>query len=260
MFRCTPIRSTPLLVLLLLLAPMAGCGDRVPQLSIDIVRTFPHDPGAYTQGLLIHEGRVFESTGKYGDSDLRELDPETGEVLRIVPLSEEYFGEGLARVGNRLIQITWQEGEAIVWDLETFEEVERFTYETDGWGLCHDGEALYMTTGGSFLYRRDPTTFEQLEMIQITEGGNPLRQVNELECVGDHIWGNVYMSDRIVRIDKLTGEVVAAIDASGLEPEGGRPADAEAVLNGIAYNPETGTFYLTGKYWRSMFEVRFVER
>jgi glutaminyl-peptide cyclotransferase len=239
---------------------VAGCGPSVPQMTVEILRVLPHDPGAYTQGLVLHGGHFYESTGTYGGSSLREVDPETGEVLRIHALPEEHFGEGLALVGDRLIQLTWQEGVAWVYDRETFEVVDRIEYAGSGWGLCHDGASLWMTTGGSMLVRRDPETFEVRERIPVTLGDRPLYEVNELACVGDYIYGNVFQTDRIVRIRKDTGEVVAEIDASPLNPQSGRPADPEAVLNGIAWNPETDTFFLTGKRWPTMFAVRFVPR
>jgi glutaminyl-peptide cyclotransferase len=173
---------------------------------------------------------------------------ETGEVLRLHALPEDLFGEGLARVGDRLIQITWREGVALVYDLETFEVVDTFRYEGNGWGLCHDGASLWMTTGGSMLVERDPATFEVRRRVPVTLGDRPLYEVNELACVGEHIYGNVFQSDRIVRIDKATGDVVAEIDATPLNPQSGRPVgDPEAVLNGIAWDPDTDTFYLTGQ-------------
>ncbi len=242
----------------LVLALATGCERGVPTLHPEVLRVFPHDTTAYTQGLIYHEGRLFESTGQYGSSTVREVDPVSGEVLRMLELDEVYFGEGLALIGDRLIQLTWREGVAFVRDVESFDEVDRFEYEGEGWGLCHDGTSLYMTTGGSFLFRRDPDTFELLGSVQVTEGGSVLRQVNELACVGDYVYGNVYMTDRIVQIDKHTGVVVASIDASGLHPPGGRPRQVDAVLNGITWIPERDTFLITGKLWSAMFEVRFV--
>jgi glutaminyl-peptide cyclotransferase len=239
---------------------LAGCGASVPQETVEILRILPHDPGAYTQGLVLHEGRFYESTGTYGGSTLREVEVETGQVLRQVRLPDDEFGEGLALVGERLIQITWQEGVAYAYDRETFTVEEVFRYDGNGWGLCYDGSELWMTTGGSMLVRRDPTTFEVLGRVPVTLGDRPLYEVNELACVGDYIYGNVFQSDRIVRIRKATGEVVAEIDAAPLNAESGRPMDPEAVLNGIAWNHETDTFFLTGKRWPTMFEVRFVPR
>jgi glutaminyl-peptide cyclotransferase len=242
----------------LYVALLGSCQPAVRTGGIEVLRILPHDTTAYTQGLLLHAGRLYESTGQYGESTLREVDPETGRVLRSVDLPDDYFGEGLARVGDRLIQITWREGVAFVYDIETLDVERTFEYEGEGWGLCFDGESLYMTTGGSILYRRDPESFEVLDTRQILLGGRALSQVNELECVGDDIYGNVYQTDRIVRIDKGTGRVVEELDASAVVPPGGRPRAADGVLNGIAYDPDRDVFFMTGKRWPSMFEVRIV--
>lgn len=242
--------------LILVVVLLVGCGADAQELVPEVIRVLPHDEGAYTQGLLLHGGRFYESTGQYGRSSLREVDPETGEVLRIRELDEEYFGEGLALVGDRLIQLTWKEETAFVWDLETFEQVGSFTYEGEGWGLCFDGSSLYMTSGGVFLQRRDPNTFELLDLIPVQQDEESVRQVNELACVGQFIYGNVFPSDRIVKIRKATGEVVAEIDGSVLVPDPGRPTTTGSVLNGIAHDPASDTFYLTGKLWPAMFHVR----
>jgi len=240
----------------------AGCEASPPVVRMvpQVIRTVPHDPGAYTQGLILQGNRFYESTGQYGSSTIREVEVETGRVVVSRPLGEEYFGEGLARVGDRLIQLTWQEGVAFIYDLATLSPVGSMEYEGHGWGLCYDGTFLYMTNGSADLQRRDPETFQLLETLQVRLDGAPVFQVNELECVGDDIYANVFMSNRIVRVDKATGVVTAEIDATGLVPEGGRPLDAGAVLNGIAWDPASDTFYLTGKLWPTMFQVRFVER
>ena len=235
---------------------LAGCGTQAEGQGIEVLRTFPHDPTAYTQGLVFHDGKLYESTGRYGGSTLRELDPATGAILRSVSLPSTHFGEGLALVGQRLVQITWREAEALVYDLATLEEAGRIPYEGEGWGLCYDGETIFMTTGGSLLHLRDPSSFEARGTRPITQEGRALWQVNEIECVGDYIYGNIYLTDRIVKIEKETGRVVAEYDASELIPTGGRPTEYGAVLNGIAYDPAKDVFYLTGKNWSSMFEVR----
>lgn len=238
------------------IALLAACGQPAGSQMPEVLRTLPHDTTASTQGLLLHEGRFYESTGQYGESTLREVDVETGEVLRTLELSSEYFGEGLARVGDELIQLTWHENTAFVYDLKTFEPVRTIEYEGEGWGLCYDGEALFMSNGSAIIHRRAPDTFEILESYEVTKDGSPIRNVNELECVGDVIYANVYQTDRILKIDKSTGTVLAEFDGSILEPTGGRPRSARAVLNGIAFDAGAGTFYLTGKLWSSMFEVR----
>jgi glutaminyl-peptide cyclotransferase len=229
---------------------------QVPQ----VIRKLPHDPGAFTQGLLVHEGKFYESTGRRGSSSLREVNRETGEVLRLVPLAEQYFGEGLALAGDRLIQLTWQSGVAFVYDLKTLVRLQNFEFTGQGWGLCHDGESLFMTNGSATLYQRDPNTFAVLGTQLVTLNGQPLWRLNELECVGDHVYANVFTTNRIVKIDKRGGKVVADIDASALVPLSGRPRHPDAVLNGIAYEAESDTFYLTGKLWPAIFQVRFVNQ
>ncbi len=244
-------------VALALAAASWGCArSSVGTLAFEVARALPHDTLAYTQGLLLRDGAFFESTGQYGTSQLRQVDVESGQVVRAVDLSAEHFGEGLAAVGDRLVQLTWRAGLAFVYDAATFEVLDTLSYEGEGWGLCHDGDALYMSDGSATLTRRDPATFEVLERLQVTRDGFSLREINELECVGDHVWANVYMSNTIVRIDKRTGEVTGELDAQGLFLRSTRPADSGAVLNGIAYDPASGLFYLTGKLWAHIFEVR----
>lgn len=255
------------------------------ELTVEIINTYPHDPTAYTQGLVWYEGRLFESTGQRGESTLREVELETGEVLRVIPLTRpeeemigdnalpNYFGEGLALVDDRLIQLTWTAGEAFVYDRESFEELDRFTYDTQGWGLCYDGEYLVMSDGSSFLSIREPDSFELVVQAAVsfqgqlignygTPNGRSLGRINELECVGDQVYANVYQTDFILRIDRRSGQVSGIIDASGLlsEEDLATLVDPlnDQVLNGIAYNPETDTFYITGKDWPKLFEVRFV--
>jgi glutaminyl-peptide cyclotransferase len=225
----------------------------------EVLNTFPHDTTAYTQGLLLHEGRFYESTGQRGESTLREVDPETGEVLRLVNLPDQLFGEGLALVDNRLIQITWTSQQVRFYHLDTFTLLATDTYVGQGWGLCYDGEFVWMTSGSDNLYKRDPLTFELLETIPVTLEGQPQDNLNELECVGDDIWSNVYLTDYIMRIDKTTGTITGVVDASGLLTEEEYAAlESGQVLNGIAYDPENDVFFITGKDWSKLFEVRFI--
>ncbi|MDE2655766.1 MAG: glutaminyl-peptide cyclotransferase [Gemmatimonadetes bacterium] len=249
-FRCGLIATWALI------PATAGCGDAgVAELAFEVRRTVPHDPGAYTQGLLIHEGAFLESTGQYGSSDLRRVDIATGEVLQIHALSEDYFGEGIAVVDDRVIQLTWKAGLAFVYDAETFDSLATFEYDGEGWGLCYDGASLFMSDGSSTLFRRDPATFEVLEEIRVTRDGFSKRDINELECVGEHLYANVYMTNEIVRIDKITGEIIGELDALSLALSSNRPSDSGAVFNGIAWDEASGTFYVTGKLWPQMFEI-----
>ena len=224
-----------------------------------VLETYPHDAGAFTQGLLLSGGHFYESTGLYGQSTLREVVPETGEVLREVNLPPEYFAEGLALVGNRLIQITWKEGEALVYDLDTFEQTGTLPYEGEGWGLCFDGEALVMSDGSSTLTRRDPETFAVLGTTEVKSGGQPVTMLNELECVDGFVYANIWQTDTIVKIAG-SGQVAQEINASNLLSDAERAQlGPNAVLNGIAYDPEAKTFYLTGKLWPKVLQVRFAE-
>ncbi len=256
-------RSVPValsLCLTMLAFSLAACdrGPDVEQLVPVVLETWPHDPAAFTQGLVWHAGRFYESTGLYGRSDVREVDPVSGQVLRKRPLSEREFGEGLALVGDRLVQLTYREGIAHVYDLYTFEPLARFSYEGEGWGLCFDGEELWMSDGSDRLTRRDPVTFEVLGSLQVTLRGRDLPRLNELACVGEHVYANVWLSDELVRVRKRDGRVDAVIDASALVPDDPRVrANRDAVLNGVAHDAEAERFYLTGKLWDVMYAVRF---
>ena len=218
---------------------------------------YPHDHTSYTQGLIWHDGKLYESTGQHGQSSLRRVDPQTGLTEAKRELSTLQFGEGLARVEDRLIQLTWRAGQAFAYDLETLEVVGQHSYEGEGWGLCYDGRRLVMSDGSSDIYFRDPETFDVLDRLTVTIDDRPIQRLNELECAEGWIYANVYQTDSIVRIDPGSGRVVAVIDAAGLlSTEDSVGVD---VLNGIAYDPDRAIFYLTGKLWPKVFEVTFEE-
>ncbi|MGL4608876.1 MAG: glutaminyl-peptide cyclotransferase [Trueperaceae bacterium] len=245
-----------------LLFTLTACQQQTTTtLTTQTINTYPHDNQAFTQGLLLHNGKFYESTGQYGLSSLREVNIASGNVIRNYVLDSQYFAEGLALVDNQLIQITWQEGEAFVYDIETFNKENTFTYEGEGWGLCYDGKDLYMSDGSATLFKRNAETFDVTGQIKVKQNGQDVTMLNELECVGEFVYANVWQTDKIMKINKANGNVVSEIDASNLlSSEERAELSRDAVLNGIAYNPEADTFYITGKLWPKLFEVKFIEK
>jgi glutaminyl-peptide cyclotransferase len=240
-------------------SPSSGGGPDL--FGYEILSVRPHDVEAFTQGLVFDDqGRMFESTGLVGETTLRELDPATGAVVRSVEPEDPVFGEGLALVGDRLLQLTWQEGIALAWDVESFALEDTFEYDGEGWGLCLDGDRLVMSDGTDTLTFRDPETFQEAGNVRVTLEGQPVRRLNELECVEGDVWANVWETDSIVRIDPRSGVVTGVLDASRLITPHPVLLDEGAVLNGIAHEPtaSTDTLWLTGKHWPSMFEVRLI--
>jgi glutamine cyclotransferase len=227
-------------------------------LTTTVINRFPHDRGAFTQGLLYANGKLYESTGLVGRSTLRRVDWATGEVEATKPVEEPIFAEGLALAGDELIQLSWQNGRALVWRLSSFERVREHSYTGEGWGLTYDGHRFIMSDGTARLTFRDARSFAATGGLDVMRAGRPVSNLNELEWAEGQIYANVWMTETIVRIDPATGEVTATIDASGLlSPEERQGTD---VLNGIAFVPERGTFFITGKYWPRLFEVKFVPR
>ncbi|WP_417617783.1 glutaminyl-peptide cyclotransferase [Oceanisphaera sp.] len=249
-----------LLSALLVSLPVRATNAAVEQLTVKVIERFPHDTQAFTQGLVWHQGIIYESTGLYGDSSLRKVNPQTGEVLARLELDPAYFGEGLARVGQRLIQLTWREGLALVYGLDDLRLQQAFHYGGEGWGLCFDGEDLWMSDGSSRLYRRSTKDFSLLEQVAVSLNGQPQPKLNDLACVGEHIYANIWKEPRLVRINKSSGRIEAGIDARALVAENGRNRDPEAVLNGIAYDEQAEVFYLTGKRWPTLFKVTWQEK
>lgn len=227
------------------------------QFTVEVIEPLGHDDTAFTQGLEFEGDRLYESRGRRGESALTEISPEDGTVLRSVELDDEFFAEGLTRVEDRLIQLTWTSGVAFVYDRDSFERVQEFSYDGEGWGLCYNGSSLFMSDGTNIISERDPQTFELIGALEVTLGGRAVTNLNELECVDGLIWANIWLTDFIAVIDPATGQVVAEIDATALsaslDPDG--PQD---VLNGIAYDAESDYMVLTGKYWPDMFAVDFV--
>lgn len=260
-----PVRYRPLRVVAsALVTVVAGCGSgeavaapnqgaAVAVLRPVVIAEMPHDPAAFTEGLEVDGPRLYESTGLYGKSELRELDPATGEVLRSAPLAPDQFGEGIAVVGDRIWQLTWQNGVAIEWDKNTFTQLREVPMDGEGWGLCYDGIRLVRSDGSDRLRFHDPETFAEIGSVAVTAAGQPLK-LNAIACADGQVWANVWPTDQIVRIDPANGAVTASVDASGLLDQG-RRAHA-GVLNGIV-DAANGEFLLTGKNWPAMFRVRF---
>lgn len=224
--------------------------------AAEAVNVFPHDPRAFTQGLVFDEGGLFESTGQYGESTLRRVSLETGAVERRVRLSPALFGEGIALWGDRLIQLTWQSGVALVSDKRTFAPLHRFVYEGEGWGLASDGRRLVMSDGSSTLCFRDPESFEVCGRLAVRERGRPLRGLNELELVRGELYANVWPRAEIARIDLASGEVLGWIGLAGLLGPRRLRDPRRDVANGIAYDAERDRLFVTGKYWAELFEIR----
>jgi glutaminyl-peptide cyclotransferase len=265
----SPARTVRALLTAVLLT-VAGCGTAapaasgpttapptVPTLRPEVLAELPHDPSAFTQGFEIDGGVLYEGTGLEGRSQLRELNPETGAVLRSVPLPGELFGEGITVVGDRIWQLTWQDGVVLEWDRQTLTLRREVPIQGEGWGLCDDDGRLVRSDGTDRLRFHDPVTFAEQGSVAVTLDGAPVDRLNELECVDGQVWANVWQTDRIVRIDPATGRVTAVVDAAGLLDPAQR-ADTD-VLNGIAAVPgDDGTFLITGKLWPLTFRVRFV--
>ena len=262
--------ATALLVAGLLVAGLVtGCGTpepspspsgcpvatgRAPVARVNVIERHPHDPTAFTQGLVFAAGTLYESTGLNGESSVRRVDLESGAVRQRVDLAHEYFGEGLALLDDRLYQLTWQNGIGFVYDVEDLQQVDTFHYEGEGWGLTTDGAALILSNGSSELRFIDPGSYEVLRTIEVTDAGDPVDMLNELEWIEEEIWANVWQTDRIARIDPESGRVLSWVDLTGLLPESER-SDGGAVLNGIAHDESGDRIFVTGKLWPALFEV-----
>jgi glutamine cyclotransferase len=223
-----------------------------PVATVNVIRGFPHDTAAYTQGLVWHEGFLYESTGREGRSSLRKVELETGKVLRKVDVAKQYFAEGLVLFGGRLYQLTWQNQMGFVYDLESFAQVGTFPYQGEGWGLATDGRSLILSDGSNQLRFLDPRTYAEQRTVNVMDGSEYVNDLNELEWVKGEVWANVWHTNRIARIDPQTGKVKAWVDLTGvMAPQ----PDPEAVLNGIAYDEPHDRLFVTGKLWPTLFEI-----
>jgi glutamine cyclotransferase len=233
--------------------------SRLPKAAgYEVLRTFPHDPQAFCQGLTWADGHLYESTGRYGRSSLRKVDLDTGNILQQVKLKDDYFGEGLMAWEDSLIQLTWQNGVAIIYGRENLAFRSSFPIPCDGWGLTHDGRRWFLSDGTSTLRILDPKTRQVVDWLKVKDGDRPVPRINELEFVEGEIYANIWQSDRIVRISPESGNVLGWIDLTGLMPQPpfDMTDDTVNVLNGIAYDPEQRRLWVTGKNWPKLFEIR----
>ena len=228
-----------------------------PDKSFSVVAEYPHDTSAYTEGLVYLDGRIYESTGLVGQSSLREVEIATGKSVRLRPLLPPYYGEGLARVGNRWLQLTWTTGVCFLYN-DALQPIGHFEYRGEGWGLTYDGQAVWLSDGTPTLRRLDPRTFKEIGSLEVRDGNVPVAQLNELEFAQGHIFANIWMTDRIAEIDPASGAIRAWIDLSPLRNRFLTPSDWDArenVPNGIAYDPRSHHFFVTGKRWPKLFEI-----
>lgn len=240
------------------LSAAVSCSARVRQYGVRAAGEYSHDTGAYTQGLFFYGGRMYESTGQFGESSLRIVEPRTGKVVRRLDFDRKYFVEGSVVLDGKLYVLTWLNRVAFVYDAGTLGYEKTYSYPREGWGLTTDGESLIASDGSSRLYFLSGD-FKLKRSLNVTMDGRPLRYINELEWIDGKIWANVYMTDMIVIIDPEDGKVEASIDCSGLLPDRLRRPETD-VLNGIAHDPGSGKTYLTGKYWPRLYEVELTEK
>lgn len=248
-----------MILALVLLGLWITQGNNNPTLyTYEIVNSFPHDPEAFTQGLVYHQGYLYEGTGLYGQSSLRRVRLQDGSVEKMVELPAEYFGEGITIFQERIYQLTWREQQGFVYELANFDQIASFTYSTEGWGLTHDGEHLIMSDGSNELTILDPNSFRPLRKVAVQEAGKPVHNLNELEYINGEIYANVWLTDYILRIDPSSGRVTGRIDLSGLLEEEYQEDYQVDVLNGIAYDPQGDRLFVTGKLWPRLYEIRLV--
>jgi glutamine cyclotransferase len=225
--------------------------------TYQIINTYPHDPTAFTQGLIYQDNIFYEGTGLWEQSTLRKVMPETGEILQSTPISNQYFGEGITIFGDRIIQLTWQSQTGFVYDKNSFELLQTFNYPTEGWGITHDGKQLIMSDGTDRIYFWDPDTLTEIGHIDVTLDGQGVNRLNELEYINGEIWANIWQTDFIVRIDPATGQVTGVVNLTGLLADEFRTQPVD-VLNGIAYDAGNDRLFVTGKLWPQLFEIKVV--
>lgn len=246
----TPPASTP--------TPPAIAPAKLPVYTYRVVNTYPHDPGAYIQGLVFEDGFFYEGTGRLGQSSLRKVVIESGEVLQRIDLAPVFFGEGITIFDDKIIQLTWKSMVGFVYGKDNFELIKMFPYPIQGWGITHDGERLIMSDGTANLYFWDPETLAEIGRVEVTDHGQPVTRLNELEYINGEVWANVYQTDRIARIDPNSGHVAGWIDLTGLLSAEDRAQQPVDVLNGIAYDAENDRLFVTGKLWPKLFQIELL--
>lgn len=231
----------------------------IPVYTYKVINTYPHDRSAFTEGLVFEDGVLYEGTGLHGYSTLRRVELETGEILQSCELPSQFFGEGVTLYGNKIIQLTWQSHIGFVYDKYTFKLLQEFNYPDEGWGITHNGKHLIMSDGTETLHFLDPETFEEISQIEVSANNIPVTRINELEYIQGEIYANIWQTERIARIDPLTGQVTGWIDLKGiLSPEDN--SETVDVLNGIAYDAENDRLFVTGKFWPKLFEIELIEQ
>lgn len=233
----------------------SGYSEMVQVYTAQVINSWPHDPAAFTQGLVFHDGVLFEGTGLNGESSVRKVELNTGRVLKRIDLPSQFFGEGIAIHQGMIFELTWTSNMAFVYDLESFQLLKELSYEGEGWGLTGDGDSLIMSDGTNTIRFLDPSTFHVRRTISVVNNGVPLTNLNELEYVKGEIFANIWQTDRIVRIDPGSGRILGWINLPDLHPENQRES-SDNVLNGIAYDPVGNRLFVTGKRWPRIFEIR----
>ena len=225
--------------------------------TYEVINVYPHDSNAFTQGLVIDEGVMYEGTGLTGESSLRRVDLETGDVLQIHELPSNLFGEGITVFDDKIIQLTWQSQIGFVYDKSSFDLLQNFSYSTQGWGITTDGTRLIMSDGSANLYFLNPETFEKTGQVEVHDGNTSVTKLNELEYINGEVYANVWLTDKIAIINPNTGQVTGWIDLTGIYTPG--TGDSNNVLNGIAYDSENSSLFVTGKRWSQLFEIKLIE-
>jgi glutaminyl-peptide cyclotransferase len=253
-------KNAQALLLTALLPLAAGAMAAIPTYDFKVVRSYPHDAQAFTEGLLYRDGFLYESTGLNGKSSIRKVNLETGKVLQRKDIPPQYFGEGLTVWDDTLVGLTWQTQTGFVFDLKTFELSNQFAYPGEGWGLTQNGKELIMSDGTPTLRFLDPKTFLEVRRVKVTADGIAVAQINELEVVDGEVYANLWHTNTIARIDPANGKIVGWIDLGKLYPDAGKGRNGENVLNGIAYDAEKKRLFVTGKLWPKIYEIKLVPR